>query len=274
MKRIKSLLLLAAALLSINNVVCAEGVLRMATTTSTENSGLLGVLNLPFEQKYGARVDVIAVGTGKALRLGANGDVDIVFVHDPAAEEKFVEEGHGIERTAVMYNDFVLLGPAADPAGVKNSGSAAEAFKKIADSQAPFVSRGDDSGTHKKEQAAWKATGIEPHGDWYASAGQGMGAVLRIADDKNAYTLCDRGTYLAYREKIVLTVLFEGDPALFNPYHIMAVNPKSYPHVNYDLAKKYIEYITGPEGQSIIANFRVGGKPLFYPDAMRQPSQE
>lgn len=242
--------------------------LRMATTTSTENSGLLQVLNPPFERIYDAKVHVIAVGTGKALRIAQNGDVDVVFVHAPEAERKFVEAGYGVDRKAVMYNDFIIVGPKSDPARIKEAGTAAEALNKIAQQQALFVSRGDDSGTHKKEKALWQSAGLTPQGDWYAPAGQGMGAVLRIADDKDAYTLTDRGTYLAYRGKIRLVPLFEGDPVLNNPYHIMAVNPEKFPHVQYELAKKYIDYVTGPVGQKIIARFRKNGQPLFYPDAM------
>ncbi|HUL14186.1 MAG TPA: substrate-binding domain-containing protein [Methylococcaceae bacterium] len=245
----------------------AEPVLRMATTTSTDNTGLLPVLDAPFEKKYKVRIDVIAVGSGKALKLAENGDVDIVFVHDPEAEEKFVAAGWGVDRQAVMHNDFILVGPAADPAGVKAAKTADEAIKKVADAKAGFVSRGDESGTHVKEKALWQKAGVTPEGDWYLSVGQGMGAVLRMADDKGLYTLTDRGTYLSAKDKLKLQILFEGDPQLFNPYHVMAVNLKKHKHVNYKMAKRYIEYVTGPEGQATIANFKVGGQQLFYPDA-------
>ena len=248
--------------------VQAEERLRMATTTSTENSGLLDVLNPVFEKKHDAVVDVIAVGTGKALRLGENGDVDIVFVHAPPAEERFVEAGHGVDRAAVMHNDFVIIGPPDDPAGIAETSSAAEALQKISKARATFVSRGDDSGTHKKEKNLWEAAGIEPHGDWYLAVGQGMGAVLQIADDKQAYTLTDRGTYIAYGGKINLQIVSEGDKVLYNPYHIIAVNPEKHPHVKYDLAKDYIDFVTGEEGQKIIRNYRMQGQQLFYPDAM------
>jgi len=244
-----------------------EPVLKMATTTSTENTGLLPVLDAPFEQKHKARIDVIAVGSGKAMKLGENGDVDIVFVHDPEAEEKFVAAGHGVDRRAVMHNDFVLVGPEADPAGVGSAKSADEAFRKIAEAKAGFVSRGDESGTHVKEKALWRKAGLEPAGEWYLSVGQGMGAVLRMADDKAYYTLTDRGTFLASKDKLAVKLLFEGDPALFNPYHVMAVNPKKHKHVNYKLANKYIDYVTGPEGQKTIGGFKVAGQPLFFPDA-------
>lgn len=242
--------------------------LRMATTTSTEASGLLDVLNPAFEKKYNAQVDVIAVGTGKALKLGENGDVDIVFVHAPEAEEKFVEAGYGIDRTPVMHNDFVIIGPVDDPANVAATSSAAEALLAISESNATFVSRGDDSGTHKKEKQLWNEAGIEPGGDWYLAVGQGMGAVLQIADDKQAYALTDRGTYIAYKDKIDLKVISEGDKTLYNPYHIIAVNPERHPHVKYDLATDYIDFITGKEGQRIIRDYRMQGQQLFYPDAM------
>lgn len=250
------------------NPAFAETRLRMATTTSTENSGLLAVLNPPFEQQYQVKLDVIAVGTGKALRLGADGDADIVFVHAPAAEKRFVAAGHGVDRTAVMHNDFVILGPESDPAGLAEAISTEDALKRISRSGAIFVSRGDDSGTHKKEMALWKSAGIMPQGAWYNSAGQGMGAVLIIASEKGAYTLTDRGTFIAMLPKINLGVRYEGDEALFNPYHVMAVNPKKHPHVQYELAKQYIDFVSGPEGQSIIARYRKGGQQLFYPDAI------
>lgn len=246
----------------------AEKVLKMATTTSTENTGLLPVLNGPFEKKHKIRIDVIAVGSGKALKLAENGDVDLVFVHDPEAEEKFLAAGFGTDRKAVMHNDFIVVGPETDPAGVKGAKTAAEAFTKIAGAGAGFVSRGDESGTHVKEKALWQKAGVQPAGDWYLSAGQGMGAVLRMADDKGFYTLSDRGTYLAGAEKLKLTTLFEGDPELFNPYHVMAVNPDKHKHVNYKTAKQYIDYVTGAEGQAVIAGFEANGKKLFYPDAI------
>jgi tungstate transport system substrate-binding protein len=245
----------------------AETVLRLSTTTSTADSGLLPVLNAPFEKQHNVRIDVIAVGTGKALRLGENGDVDVVFVHAPQAEEEFVKAGFGVDRQAVMHNDFVLAGPKSDPAGVKNAASPQQALQKIAAAGAAFISRGDDSGTHKKEQELWTAAGIKPQGAWYVSAGQGMGAVLRMADDKQAYTLADRGTFISYQGKIELAILNEGDPALFNPYHILAVNPQRYPHVQYPLAKQYIDYVTGAEGQTLIGNYKMSGQQLFFPDA-------
>jgi len=247
----------------------AQDSLRLSTTTSTENSGLLAILNPAFEKQNNIRVDVIAVGTGKALRIGGNGDVDVVFVHAPVAEVEYVKQGDFIDRVAVMHNDFVIVGPRHDPANIRTATTAKEAFNKIALSQSYFISRGDDSGTHKKEKQLWKQVKLDPKGSWYAAAGQGMGAVLRIADDKQGYTLTDRGTQIAYSDKVSLKVLFEGDSALFNPYHVMAVNPKKHPDVKYKWAKKYIDFVTSPQGQKIIANYVKSGKQLFYPDVQQ-----
>ena len=266
MKNLLTGLAAAVVLLTAQSAFSEES-LRMSTTTSTENSGLLAVLDPIFEKKHGVRLDVIAVGTGKALRIGGNGDVDVVFVHAPTAELKYVASGDFIDRAAVMHNDFVIVGPENDPAGIASAKTVVEALRKIAKSKSPFISRGDDSGTHKIEKIMWKTAGIEPKGDWNQAAGQGMGAVLRIADDKQAYALADRGTQIAYSEKMSLKVKFEGDAALFNPYHVMAVNPEKHKHVRYDLAKKYIRFVTGKEGQSIIESFKKEGQQLFYPDA-------
>ncbi len=242
--------------------------LRMATTTSTDNSGLLNLLNPVFEKKYQVKLDVIAVGTGKALRLAENGDVDLVFVHAPGAELKFVNAGYGIEREAVMHNDFVILGAAADPAQLKKAVNLKQAMQGIQRSASTFVSRGDDSGTHKKEMTLWKMANISPGGSWYLSVGQGMGAVLLIANDKLAYTLADRGTYLAYTNKIDLQIAFENDPALNNPYHIILVNPLKHPHTKIDLARQYSAFIRSEQGQRIIRDFRINDQVLFHPDVM------
>lgn len=243
--------------------------LKMSTTTSTENSGLLAVLNPVFEAKYDVKVDVIAVGTGKALKIGSNGDVDVVFVHAPAAEIKYVEQGDFIDRKPVMHNDFVIVGAINDTAGITQAKSASEALQLIHNAKADFISRGDDSGTHKKEKLLWQAADIQPDGNWYIQAGQGMGAVLKIADEKQAYALTDRGTQIAYADKMSLKVIFEGDKMLFNPYHIMAVNPQKHSHVNYTLATKYIDFVTSDEGQAVIANFKKSGQQLFYPDVKK-----
>ena len=242
--------------------------LRLATTTSTENTGLLPVLNAPFERQHGVHVDVIAVGSGKALQLGENGDVDLVLAHAPEAEMKLVAGGHGTERLPVMHNDFVLVGPAADPAGVRTAAGSTGAMAKIRAAAATFVSRGDDSGTHVKELELWRGAGIEPGGAGYLESGQGMGAVLQMSDDKQAYTLSDRGTFLAYRGRIGLVVLFEGGPELMNPYHVILVNPARHPQVKADLARAYAEYVRGEEGQRLIREFRANGEPLFFPDVI------
>ncbi|MCP5427542.1 MAG: substrate-binding domain-containing protein [Chromatiaceae bacterium] len=242
-------------------------VIRLATTTSTENSGLLAVLLPEFEKREGVKVHVIAVGTGKALRMGQDGDVDLVLVHAPAAEKAFVNAGYGVDRRDVMYNDFVLVGPAADPAAIAQSGDAGIALQRIAAKQALFISRGDDSGTHKKELQLWQSAGIAPAGAWYREAGQGMGKVLQMAGELDAYTLADRGTWLAYQDKSPLKVLFAGDPRMFNPYGIIAVNPQRYPDINYQGASKLIEWITSEPGQRMIGEFTISGTRLFTPSA-------
>ena len=263
------LLLLALAPFVLPPANAAETRLKLATTTSTENSGLLAALNPPFEQKYKVKVDVISVGTGKAIRLGRNGDVDLILAHAPAAEAAFTRAGLGIEREPVMHNDFVLVGPASDPAGLGQAAAIAGAMARLLDARHPFVSRGDDSGTHKKEQSLWQSTGRSPAGGWYLSVGQGMGVVLRIANDKQAYTLTDRGTWLAYRDKLSLAILFEGDAALFNPYHVILVNPARHPHAKVALARQYSAFIRGRQGQAIIGNFKVNGERLFHPDVIK-----
>ena len=262
----KKILLL---LLSFSSSVFAVEHLKLSTTTSTENSGLLAVLHPAFEAKYGVKVDVIAVGTGKALKIGGNGDVDVVFVHAPAAELKYVEQGDFIDRKAVMHNDFVIVGPENDPAKLAQAQSAHHALQLIAQAKIDFISRGDDSGTHKKEKTLWSESKLTPEGRWYIQAGQGMGAVLKMADEKQAYALTDRGTQIAFQDKMSLTIAFEGDETLFNPYHVMAVNPDKHSHVKYDLATKYINFVTSEQGQTMIANFKMGGQQLFYPDVMK-----
>jgi len=267
----------------------SEDRLRMSTTTSTDNSGLLNVLLPPFERQCGCKVDVIAVGTGKALKLGEQGDVDVVLVHARSLEDKFVASGFGINRRDVMYNDFVVIGPANDPADLRHATGAADAFQRIAEKHSIFISRGDESGTHQKEKEIWSASRIAPAGSWYRSVGQGMGEVINMATELRGYTLADRGTYNALRHgKTDLVILYDGNRAfqrsgkpmltltvaqvtaltgangLFNPYGVIAVNPKRFPHVRYDLAMKFIVYITGAEGQKIIANYQVQGDPVFF----------
>lgn len=270
MHRLRVLIFLMFLGLFMPLTIAAQERMRLATTTSTDNSGLLAVLHPVFEATANIKVDVIAVGTGKALRLAQNGDVDLVMVHAPAAEKEFIDAGFGTERLPVMHNDFVLLGPAADPAGLLHADNLAEAMSQIYTRRGTFISRGDDSGTHKKELALWNSAGIQPKGSWYMAAGQGMGAVIKIANDKLAYTLSDRGTYLSFRNKIELRVVFEGDPVLDNPYHVILLNDVKYPHIKSNLAKLYVDFIRGEQGQKIIAEFQVGGLRLFQPDVIRQ----
>jgi tungstate transport system substrate-binding protein len=240
--------------------------LRLATTTSTENSGLLNAILPLFEARYGTRVRVISVGSGKAMKLGENGDVDVVLVHSRADEEKFVAAGFGVNRRDVMYNDFIIVGPKSDPAGIRGS-DVLKAFEKIAAAGGPFVSRGDDSGTHKMEQNYWKAAGVEPAAmSGYVSAGLGMGEVLMMAAEMRGYTLTDRATFAAYRAKTGLEILVSGDPRLYNPYRVIAVNPARHPDVNHAGAMQFIEWLTSAEGQAAIAAFRVDGEQLFFPN--------
>lgn len=244
--------------------------LRLATTTSTADSGLLDWILPDFEALCSCRVEVIAVGTGQALELGRRGDADVLLVHDPAAEEEFMAAGHGVRREPVMFNDFVLVGPASDPAGVRGVTQVVEAFRRIAQAQAAFVSRGDGSGTHRKEQAIWQAAGLRPTGDWYLSAGQGMGEVLSLAEELQAYTLSDRGTYLARTlPGIRLEVLAEGDPLLRNPYHVIAVNPAKSPRIPGELANRLVDWLISLPTQERIGQFGVPefGTPLFTPDS-------
>jgi len=274
----RKVLLIPAILLLVTMSVFGRGVteepasgdpvrLRLATTTSTENSGLLAELLPPFEEANNVVIDVIAVGTGQALELGRNGDVDVVMVHAPSLEEQFVAEGYGVERVGFMYNDFVILGSPRDPAGIAGSNDVVDAFQQIAESASLFISRGDNSGTHTKEKNIWAEAGISPSGAWYREAGQGMGAVITLANNEEAYTLADRGTYLSYRGEIDLEVVVEGDPMLFNPYAVIAVDPERHPHVNDQLAQDFIDYLVSDEGQSIIGEYTVEGEVLFTPDA-------
>jgi len=265
----KAVFLFAVCMILISSVYASPVHLKLATTTSTENSGLLGVLLPPFEEKFGIKVDVIAVGTGQAIKLGENGDVDMILVHARAAEDKFIEEGYGVNRRDVMFNDFIILGPSNDPAEIKGESNVILALKKISDRKAYFVSRGDDSGTHKKEKVLWQNAKISPEGEWYMEIGQGMGATLQVANERQAYVLCDRGTFLAYKDKIDLIILSEGDPLLFNPYGIIAVNPARYLHVKYIEAMQLIAWVTSVEGQKIIGEYKKEGEILFHPMAIK-----
>ncbi|GBC59098.1 tungsten ABC transporter substrate-binding prote in [Desulfonema ishimotonii] len=273
----------------------ADKVLMMSTTTSTQASGLLEVLLPELKKDTGIEVKVIAKGTGAAIRDGQDGNVDVIFVHAKAREEKFVADGYGTKRYAVMHNDFIILGPKSDPAGIRGVKDSAQALKKIADSKSAFISRGDDSGTHTKEQALWQATGLETEtvsktitkkgkqrvisfthpkglGEWYMSIGQGMGKTLTFANEKQAYTMTDRGTYIKYKlgrkEGLELEILCEGDAQLFNPYGVIPVNPEKFSHAKYDMAKEFAEWLVSQKGQSLIANYKLLGQQLFYPDAL------
>ena len=267
LQRMAVSVLLAATLASPGTA--QERSVRMLSTTSTENSGLLSYLLPIFESKTGIRVHVVAVGTGQALRGARNGDADVLMVHDKASELKLIADGHGIERREVMYNDFVIVGPRDDPAKIGGTNDAISALQMIKKSGAVFVSRGDDSGTHKAERRLWRAAGIEPGGrsdPWYREAGSGMGATLNIAAGMNAYTLTDRGTWLSFRNRRDLEILVEGDPPLFNQYGIMLVNPAKHPHVKAKEGRQLIDWITSPEGQRAIGKFTVEGRVLFIPN--------
>ena len=273
-----------------------EKIIKMSTTTSTQASGLLDVLLPQLEKDTGIQVKVIAKGTGAAIRDGIDGNVDVIFVHAKAREEKFVKEGYGTQRYAVMHNDFVILGPADDPAKIKGISHAPEALKKIAEAEALFISRGDDSGTHTKEQALWQKSGLKiekitntivkkgktreiafaqpaDSEKWYLSIGQGMGKTIMVTDEKQAYTLADRGTYIKYKfgrdVPVELDVLCEGDPLLANPYGIIPINPQKHPHVKYKLAEEFAQWLVSDRGQAAISDYRLLGKQLFYPDAVK-----
>lgn len=249
----------------------------LATTTSTYDSGLLDYVLPPFEQANKVKVKVIAVGTGEALELGKRGDADMLLVHAKDKEEEFIAQGYGVDRQEVMYNDFIILGSLSDPAKVEGMKNAADALAKIAHSQFTFISRGDNSGTHTKELSLWAKAGVAPGDGWYKPAGQGMGETLTIANEMGAYTLSDRATYLSRQAGLELVILVEGDPLLFNPYGIIAINPQRNPHVKYELARKLIEYMTSYETQEMIGQYRKYGEVLFYPNSEewqeRQASQ-
>jgi tungstate transport system substrate-binding protein len=295
-KRLMGLLGGALAVVAIPVLsLAADKIIKMSTTTSTQASGLLDVLLPEFTKDTGIKVKVFAKGTGAAIRDGMDGNVDMILVHDKAREEAFMAEGFGTQRYAVMHNDFVILGPPSDPAGVKEIKDAAAALRKIAATGCHFISRGDDSGTHAKEQALWVMTGLPlvsggtslvKHGKktelafkhpkglgrWYVSIGQGMGKTITFADEKRGYTLSDRGTFIKYKfgrkEALDLEVLCEGDTMLRNPYAVIPVNPRKYPHVRFDLAQQLARWLVSPRGQALIADYKLLGNQLFYPDAI------
>jgi tungstate transport system substrate-binding protein len=243
----------------------AQERLRLSTTTSVQDTGLMPYLLPHFEKLCNCKVDVIAVGTGQALKIASNGDVDMVLVHDPASEKKFLDDGFGINRRTFMVNDFVILGPSSDPAHIRGMKDAARAFSAISKSGALFVSRGDASGTNQKELTLWAKAGIKPQGSWYLEVGQGMGAVLTMADEKRAYTLSDRATYLARMNNLKLQVLVEGDPGLINYYSAIQVNPARFPSVKSGLARQLIDWLCSRKGQNLIGGFTVGGHQLYKP---------
>jgi tungstate transport system substrate-binding protein len=242
----------------------------LATTTSTQDTGLLDVLIPIFEKQTGYFVKTIAVGSGQAMTMGQKGEADVLLVHSPAAEKKFMDDGFGVSRRLVMHNDFIIVGPGDDPAKIKGLKSAAEAFKEMAAAQALFVSRGDNSGTHAKEKDVWKVAGVKYEGEkWYQQTGLGMGQTLNVAAEKKGYTLADRGTYLALAKTLKLDILVEGDAVLLNIYHVMEVNPQKWPKVNIAAAKAFADFMVSKETQEIIKTYGVDkyGSPLFFPDA-------
>lgn len=260
---------LVAALVVATGAPAEERFITVASTTSTEDSGLFGHILPIFTAKTGIEVRVVAKGTGAAIKLAEAGDADVLFVHDQKSEEKFVADGFGVKRFPVMYNDFILVGPKSDPAGIRGSSDVAAALKKIADAEAPFASRGDDSGTNKAELRLWQAAGVDvaaASGGWYRALGQGMGPTLNTAAGMGAYTLADRGTWLAFENKGELEILVEGDQRLFNQYGVILVNPEKHAHVKAADGQAFIDWLISPEGQQEIAEFRINGQQLFFPN--------
>jgi len=249
----------------------------VASTTSTENSGLFEYLLPKFEADTGIEARVIAVGTGQAIRVAKNGDADVLFVHHRPSEDAFVAEGYGVKRYAVMHNDFVIVGPASDPAGISGGDDAARALAAIASSASTFASRGDDSGTHKKELSLWQEAGVDPSAaneSWYRETGSGMGATLNTASGMDAYALTDRATWIRFGNKGDLVIQTEGDPVLFNPYGVILVDPDRHPHVNAKAGQAFIDWLVSPRGQSLIGDYRIDGQPAFFPDATGAPQIE
>ena len=267
---VRSLAVPFLLLLVASSAIAQETFITVASTTSTEESGLFGYLLPAFTKETGIQVRVVAVGTGQALKIGERGDCDVVFVHDRPAELAFLEQGFGIDRREVMYNDFILVGPNADPAHVDGDMDIVAAFRKIAETKAPFVARGDDSGTSKAEMRLWKEAGIDPKtvgGSWYRDTGSGMGPTLNAAAEMDGYTLSDRGTWLSFKNKQNLKIVVEGDLRLFNQYGVMLVSPQKHPRVKRDLGEKFIDWLTSPDGQRTIAGYKINGAQLFFPDA-------
>jgi tungstate transport system substrate-binding protein len=267
--RIRRLIVLTGALLAAASIHAQESIV-VASTTSTEQSGLFSFMLPRFEAASGIKVKVVALGTGQALDTGRRGDADVVFVHDRPAEDRFVAEGWGIERRDVMYNDFVIVGPKADPAKIGQTKDVVDAFKRLAASGAPFVSRGDKSGTHAAELRFWKDAGVDPKTlAGYKDAGAGMGPTLNMSAAMGAYALADRGTWLSFKNRQDLVIVLAGDKRLFNPYGVMLVNPAKHPHVKKAAGMKFIDWITSVEGQGTIAAYKIDGQQLFFPDAIK-----
>ena len=269
-KSINLSLFICLTLLLSNQCIAVDRFITIASTTSTANSGLFNYILPKFYSKTGIQVRIVAVGTGKAIELAKRGDADILFVHHPLSEIKFIEDGHGIRRFPVMYNDFIIVGPQNDPAKIKGSKSIENVFKKIAERKFPFASRGDDSGTNKKELSLWKAASINLNyasGNWYRETGGGMGATLNIASGMNAYTLTDRATWLSFKNKGDLKLLFENDEKLFNQYGITLVNPIKFSHIKSKLGQKFIDWIISSEGQETIKEYKIENMPAFFPNA-------
>ena len=258
-------LALAAAMTIVPATASAQESITVASTTSTEQSGLFKHLLPEFRKATGIEARIVAVGTGQALDMGRRGDADVVFVHDQAAEEKFIEEGFGVKRLPVMYNDLVIVGPRTDPANTRGRDVVA-ALRRIAAAKAPFASRADKSGTHAAELRYWKQAGIEPRGAWYRETGSGMGATLNTAAGMNAYALADRGTWLSFRNRAGLVILVEGDTRLFNQYGVMLVSPKKHPHVKRDAGLRFVDWMVSPAGQAAIAAYKIEGEQLFFPN--------
>jgi tungstate transport system substrate-binding protein len=264
------MILLLSALVTLSPAAAQQRNVILATTTSTQDSGLLDVLIPMFEKKTGYMMKTIAVGSGQAMAMGEKGEADVLLVHSPEAEQKFVAGGYGINRRLVMHNDYIVVGPAADPAGIKSAKTSIEAFKKIAGAGALFMSRGDNSGTHSKERQIWKAAGINQEGQkWYQQTGLGMGQTLNVSSEKKAYTLADRGTYLALKKNLQLDILKEGDAVLLNIYHVIEVNPAKFPKVNTAGGKAFADFMVSKEAQDVVKTFGVDkfGSALFFPDA-------
>lgn len=271
MKKLFSVLLVSAFLFSSCKTAPAQKPdLLLVSTTSTQDSGLLDVLLPAFTVQTGYSVQLIAVGSGQALKLGEQGNADVILLHSPAAEKEFIANGFGSDRRLVMHNDFVIVGPPSDPAALHSQPTLDSVFKKIFSSASTFVSRGDESGTHVKELALWKQAGLDPYGQpWYLETGQGQGATLSVASEKGGYALTDRATFLAYQANVELAILFEGDASLLNVYHVITINPEKFPNMNLEGARAFADFITSPAGQQIIAAFGMEkyGQPLFFPDA-------